>query len=91
MECMDKRLSHLMKLSAKTGDRLIVVPEGTGEPFILMPVDQYESMLEGTDKARAINTVKQVSPKSSELADNYEFEPILTDEGLPVDNRDKND
>lgn len=69
---MDKRLSHLMKLSAKTGDRLIVVPEGKGEPFVLLPLDQYESLVEGKSMSAAVNTVKQMP----DLADNYEFEPI---------------
>lgn len=61
-----------MKLSAKTGDRLIVVPEGKGEPFVLLPVDQYESLVDGKALSGPVNTVKQVP----DLADNYEFEPI---------------
>ena len=88
---MDKRLSHLMKLSAKTGDRLIVVPEGQGEPFVLMPIDQYEAILDGNEVAVAINTVKQVPVESSELADNYEFEPVATDESLPVRQADQSE
>ncbi len=77
---MDKRLSHLMKLSAKTGDRLIVVPEGKGEPFVLLPVDQYEALFDGKAVSGSTNTVKQVAAEqdlsSPALTDNYEFEPI---------------
>ncbi len=80
-----------MKLSAKTGDRLIVVPEGKGEPFVLMPIDQYEAMVEGNDTAIAVNTVKQVAVESSVLADNYEFEPVASDESLPVRQADQNE
>lgn len=77
-----------MKLSAKTGDRLIVVPEGPGEPFVLMLVDQYESLLAGNEVVIATNTIKQVPVESSDLADNYEFEPVATDESLPVHQAD---
>ncbi len=80
-----------MKLSAKTGDRLIVVPEGQGEPFVLMPLDQYETMLAANEVSVSMNTVKQVPIESSELADNYEFEPVATDESLPVRQADQNE
>lgn len=43
---MNKQLKKAISLSQKTGDRLIVVDSsGQNDPFVIMPIDQYEHLL----------------------------------------------
>jgi len=41
-------LNHLLQLSVKTGDRLIVVDPASQQPFVLMGIAQYEAMVGGS-------------------------------------------
>lgn len=43
---MNKNLQKALKLSQKTGDRLIVFDSrGETEPFVVMPIDKYEDLV----------------------------------------------
>lgn len=88
---MDKRLSQLLKLASRTGDRLIVLPEGGEEPFVILPIKEYEQAVSqqrhnDTPVSRPhpnAGSVQQMSGDAAEasmLADNYEFEPVAYEE-----------
>ena len=38
--------SRLLRLAQKTGDRLIVTDANGGEPVVILPLDEYESLIE---------------------------------------------
>lgn len=38
-------LNHLLALAARTGDRLIILDPATQQPFVVMPVAQYEALV----------------------------------------------
>ena len=43
---MNHHLQKILNLSQKTGDRLIVVDSsGNNDPFVILPVDEYEQLL----------------------------------------------
>ena len=43
-------LNHLLRLAAKTGDRLIVVDPASQRPFVLMGIAQYEELVGSSDR-----------------------------------------
>lgn len=43
-------LNHLLRLAAKTGDRLIVVDPASQQPFVLMGIAQYEELVGSSDR-----------------------------------------
>lgn len=86
---MDKRLSRLLKLASRTGDRLVVLPESGGEPFVILPLEDYEQGVL-SDQSQRVPAAKSIAeqdgqldqntPETSMLADNYEFEPVAYEE-----------
>ena len=57
---MDKRIAQLLDLVKKTGDRLVIMPE-EGDPFILMDVRQYESLLQKSESVAKKSDEEQLS------------------------------
>lgn len=43
----NRQLSRLLRLARRTGDRLIVTDEHGGEPIVILPIDEYEALIEG--------------------------------------------
>lgn len=43
-------LAKIMRIIAKTGDRVIVVDPATGAPFALMNLDEYEQLVGSSQK-----------------------------------------
>lgn len=71
-----------MKLAQTTGDRLIVVPEGKGQPFVLLSVEQYQGLVDGkmSGNERRLTQVASSVQDPSVLTDNYDFEPVAYEE-----------
>jgi hypothetical protein len=61
---MNKQLRRLLDLARRTGDRIIVTdPEGE-ETFVLMGLDQYESLLVARGTLSSLQHVKPLQPPS---------------------------
>lgn len=43
----NNHLNRLLRLARRTGDRLIVTDENGGEPIVILPIDEYEALIEG--------------------------------------------
>lgn len=68
---MDQRLSQLLKHSKETGERLVILPEGGGEPFVLLGLAEYRKLRSGSGTGQ----VKR-NDELPALTDDYEFEPV---------------
>ena len=42
----NQQFSRLLRLARRTGDRLIVTDEQCGEPIVILPIDEYEALIE---------------------------------------------
>jgi hypothetical protein len=42
----NQQFSRLLRLARRTGDRLIVADEQGGDPVVILPIDEYEGLIE---------------------------------------------
>lgn len=42
----NQHFSRLLRLARRTGDRLIVTDEQGGEPIVILPIDEYEALID---------------------------------------------
>jgi len=42
----NQQFSRLLRLARRTGDRLIVTDEQGGEPIVILPIDEYEALID---------------------------------------------
>lgn len=43
----NQQFSRLLRLARRTGDRLIITDEQGGEPIVILPIDEYEALIDG--------------------------------------------
>ena len=74
--------SRLLRLSRRTGDRLIVTDEqGGGEPLVILPLDEYEALVDGALGPDAEG--EELAPWDTDEDAEEEIESIqLPDEGI---------
>lgn len=79
----NNHLNRLLRLARRTGDRLIVTDErGSEEPLVILPLDEYEALIDGAFGPGELPVMPMATAGSSESAGAEAWESATVEDEL---------
>lgn len=101
---LSNNLKNILRLVKKTGDKIIVMSENENADFLLMPLAEYEKIIDNTNDVKNLSEEELLSKINRDIAlwknaqtDDFDFGPAyyahkdLTDENDFSDSLDEDD